>query len=142
MKRLIMGGMVMALISGALMASGCENPFQAPVEPVRPLAVAPVQFKDVPIPYGFEFLPNQSGSHIAPTFRSGVMKYRGDALLSRTKSFFANEMPAAGWDVYSIREPSMGTAVMKFTKGKELCTVTIRAEEKTTELKVEIGPLP
>jgi len=71
-----------------------------------------------------------------------VMKYRGDAQLSRTKSFFAAEMPAAGWEVFSIREPSMTAAVMKFTKASELCTVTIRREESTTLLKVEIAPLP
>jgi len=138
MKRILVGGLVAVALAFALALCGCELPFLRTAEPVQPGTIPPVQFKDIPIPLEFEFLPDKSWSHVAPSFRTGVMNDKGDTLLSRSKSFFASEMPASGWDLVELREPSRNAAIMKFSKGEETCTVTLRRADNLIYLTVEI----
>lgn len=144
MKRIFACSLIAVSLALALSLAGCELPFVRSDEPAQaatpqPDLIPPVQFKGIPIPYEFEFLPNKSWSHIAPSFRTGVMNYRGDILLSRAKSFFAQEMPPAGWTLLQIQEPSRIAAVMKFAKGEENCVITLRKAGGVTYLTVDIS---
>jgi len=139
MTKILAGGLIAMSLILSLFLAGCELPFLKAAEPPPPDSIPPVQFKGVPIPEEFEFLHDESWSHVAPSFRSGVMKYKGDVLLSRAKTFFATEMPAAGWETVEIRDPSRHAAVMKFSKGAENCIVTLRKVGGLTYLTVEIN---
>lgn len=144
MKRIFAGSLIAVSLAFALSLAGCELPFVKSDEPAeaatpQPDLIPPVQFKGIPIPYEFELLPDESWSHVAPSFRTGVMNYRGDILLSRAKSFFAQEMPAAGWTLLQLQEPSRAAAVMKFAKGEENCVITLRRAGGITYLTVEIS---
>jgi hypothetical protein len=139
MKQSLSLSVVVAALVAIVLGSGCAGLFGKPAqqEPVSATA-APVQFKDLPVPYGFEFVPQKSWSHVAPTFRAGVMTYRGDSPVWMIRSFYAREMPFSGWKLLEIHEPTRTAAVMRFLKGKETCIVSLRKSKDLTVLTLEI----
>ncbi len=139
MRKSLALGVVAAALVALILGGGCAGLSGGPAqqEPVS-AAAAPVQFKDLPVPYGFQFVPQKSWSHVAPTFRTGVMTYRGDSPVWMTRSFYAREMPGSGWELLEIHEPTRNAAVMRFLKGQETCIVSLRKSEALTVLTLEI----
>jgi len=116
----------MALVALAVLA-GCQSGGGARVDegalPPLPPASAP-KYQDVPVPFGFEYLPTKSFSTEGVGYRVGELIYKGSANALEVMKFYREQMPPNGW--VEVREADIGSrAILLFKKQQESCIVII-----------------
>lgn len=84
-----------------------------------------VQFADIPVPTGYQLIPQESYSFQGSLFRSGIIKYDGPIDPVFAMSFFSNQLPARGWRLEKTQKGS-GNRALYFAKGQENLIVIVR----------------
>jgi hypothetical protein len=101
----------------------------------------PIQFEDVPAPFGFDL---QTGRNQSLTFQHGNMRrgkllYKGHDAPSRVSAFYRSQMvlPPYGWT--ALPETSDGGKnVLKFQKQNARSSVSIYTQDIFTYVQVEV----
>lgn len=129
---LTLPGLVL-LITGCSIFGGNNGPAPSPVE--HPL------MGGVPVPRGFEFVPERSVGRSTAQYRIAKCEFKGRAPVHSVVQFYKAHMPTAG---FSLRQERFedGRANLRFASEKEECFVTAWRSMGRTGLQVDIGPIP
>ena len=131
--------LAMALLG--LLVSGCaaRGPAAHGRDAQRLLLVSSqLRFDDVPVPSGFELLPDDSFTFQNQATRVGVLKYRGRGPGAHLVAFYQDQMPLYNWDLISIIE--YGPHILNFEQPEETCVVMIEKKGRHTILTIALGP--
>ena len=104
-----------------------------------PAAGSPIS--DVPVPAGFLIDMSKSNSHVVPAsqFRSVYHEYKGDDYLLQVVRFYRDQLPTKGWTMIDQNQLK-DRVTLRFTKGKEDCSVTVWEGTMDTHIIITIGP--
>ena len=100
---------------------GCQTE-QVPEAPLRPGKEA--RLSDVSIPDGFSADTQNSWLYADEGTRLAHLSYTGRPAVEPTVRFFLDQMPMQNWKLSHQRE-DFGLSSMVFTKGAEVCTITL-----------------
>ncbi len=127
---LVVGATVVALAGCGNKNTG-QNLITAPNSPIA----------DVPIPAGFDIDLGRSNSTVVPAtqFRSVYHEYKGKDDLLPVVRFYRDQMPQKGWNAVDQQQVK-DSVTLRFTKGKEDCSVTVWEGTLHTHIQVRIGP--
>jgi hypothetical protein len=138
--RIVLAGFAVALSVGCAETrrlTGADLPDPGSSE------LRPIQFSDVPVPYGFDLQTsrNQSLTFESAGVRVGRLLYKGSSPTSKVASFFRAQMarPPYGW--LSVGETLEGSkTILKFQKRNSRSTITIYPVDIYTLVQVEVEP--
>lgn len=97
-----------------------------------------VKFNDVPVPAGFQILPQSSYCFESAGLRVGVLKYRGKANPDQVVTFYKDQMPMYNWSLLNIVE--YGDRLLNFDRENETCIVSLLPKGNLVTITVSIGP--
>lgn len=100
---------------------GCQAE-QVPQAPLRPAKEATLS--DVSVPEGFSADRQSSWLYADEKMRLAHLSYRGAPAIEPTVRFFLDHMPMQNWKL-SHQTENFGYTSLVFTKGVELCTITL-----------------
>ena len=120
---------------------GTVVPGSPSVEDTQSRCLQRVQFEDVPIPWGFEYVTrgNRSFSYEGGGVRAGRFEYWGRTPLQETAAFFKETLVlrAYGWQLVSEDDdPRERSTTLKFRKRNQNCEIKIRQEAGDTRIYV------
>jgi len=137
------------LVLGACSEQQVENPRKTiegtpTVEQTRSQELQRVQFRDVPVPKGFQLVTrgNRSYSFQGGGVRVAGLQYWGTEPPEEVVAFYNQTMPLSvyGWRPAG-RKDLENASVLTFEKNGQSCEVTIAREEGATVIKMKIaGP--
>lgn len=126
-----------------LLASGCES--AGPTRDGSMRASEAVQFPmlmGVPLPRGFEVVPERSVARESGRFRVARYEFVGSATRNALHEFFLNHMPGAGFKLMQRRDEG-GVYDLRFESGTEECAIRIGEKSfNQAYFIVDVGPLP
>jgi hypothetical protein len=93
-----------------------------PEAPLRPGQES--RLSDVSVPEGFTAETQNSWLHAEEGMRLAHLSYKGRPAVEPTVRFFLDHMPMQNWKLSHQRE-DFGLSSMVFTKGAEICTITL-----------------
>jgi hypothetical protein len=121
-----------------VMIGGCSQGTRSG-EDGRLLPVANPYERDIPLPMGFEMVEDACEDQMTGTRRLYLRHtYEGrasDKYLVR--DFYEEQMPRARWSLVSNRNVK-GTYALRFEKGSEACTITIRDANGSLSVNTQI----
>ncbi len=97
-----------------------------------------IKFSDVPVPVGFNILPQNSYSFETSGVRVGVLKYRGKASADQVVSFYKEQMPMYNWHLLNVIE--FGERMLNFERENETCIVDLSPKGSSCFLTISLGP--
>jgi len=129
---------VAIILAAALSGAGCSL-FSTTNKnaPLIPVAHSPIA--DVPIPAGFEMTAASSSKEVN-SLRFVDHHYQGNDDLQPVVQFYREEMPKYKWEKKQQTQPNGNEVSIEFTKGSEVCVVTVTAHTFSTEVHVRIDP--
>ena len=96
-------------------------------------------FTDVPVPASFRMIAEDS--YIYSTeggFRLAEVKYEGEIKIPEIIRLYQEQMPANGWTFKQIS--GVKEKALKYRKGSEECTITLKAKGEKTFIMVMLHP--
>lgn len=81
--------------------------------------------EDIPVPKGFVLLERKSTHRSAAGRREVRHLYEGRADTIAVKSFYARQMPSAGWELLDDTLKEFGVHLINYKKGRERCEIRI-----------------
>ncbi|MBN1514709.1 MAG: hypothetical protein JXB13_22035 [Phycisphaerae bacterium] len=131
-------GVLGALAIIGMMSAGCSQGVQTGKDG-RLLPQANPYARDIPVPMGFRMVEDACEDQLTGTRRLYLRHtYEGrsrDKLAVR--SFYEEQMPRARWTLVSNRNVK-GTFALRFEKGGEACTITIRDAGRSLSANTQI----
>ncbi|MFA4842658.1 MAG: hypothetical protein WC658_02360 [Candidatus Omnitrophota bacterium] len=97
-----------------------------------------LKFSDIPVPSGFQLLPQESYSFESQGVRVGVLKYRGRANVGRVVSFYKDQMPMHNWNFLNAVE--YGDRLLNFDRENETCIINLSAKGDSITMTISVGP--
>lgn len=102
----------------------------------------PLQFDDIPVPYGFRLVDrlNESLTYEAGAMRVGRLEYRGEGLRPEAVAdFYRTQMPLTpnGW-TFDHESDQGGQWTLHFSKRHNLCVVSVSRKYSTTYIIVQV----
>jgi len=127
-----------------VMLTGCttmETEQKGELRKPQGLQVARVlQFPDIPVPSGFNFMPDMSFSSQGTGYRVGEFVYSGGADALELIRFYREQLPTNGWE--ELRNLDVGMkAILYFRKGEERCTIIIQRGSTLKSAQIRISLL-
>ena len=113
---------------------GCQTE-QVPEAPLR--AGKEARLSDVSVPEGFSADTQNSWLHAEEGIRLAHLSYKGRPAVESTVRFFLDQMPMQNWKLSHQRE-DFGLTSMVFTKGAEVCTITLYRSWGMTHVTVNL----
>jgi hypothetical protein len=113
---------------------GCQTQ-QVPEAPLRPAPAS--RLTDVSIPEGFTADTQNSWLYANEKMRLAHLSYKGPAGVQTTVRFFLDQMPMQNWKRSHVTE-DFGYTSLVFTKGVEVCTITLYRSWGTTHVTVNL----
>ncbi len=95
----------------------------------------------IPVPDGFDFVPDRSVGRFSGAMRVAKYEFKGSMGVPRVMQFYEEEMPKAGFNQTQKRFDE-GSAYLRFTSPTEECVVNTKRTHWHTELTLDVGPLP
>lgn len=99
-----------------------------------------VKFSDVPVPAGFQLIPQDSYSFESSGVRVGVLKYQGKADIEQVINFYKEQMPMYSWGLLNIVE--YGERLMNFERENETCIISLLPKGRNITITLSLGPRP
>jgi len=136
---------VMAVSSAALLTTGCaELGVSRTARQADSVHLKPVQFDDIPVPFGFTLVDyaNRSLTYEVPGMRVGKLTYRADRQpsIERVTNFYLTNMPRHhGWTLVTPPSPEAGSGDMTFVKGDASCDVNVYQQGDYTIAEVTVN---
>jgi hypothetical protein len=125
--------LAIVLLGGLLVGCQSEEAKQ------RPLRVSDeARLSDVDVPAGFRYESDKSWIRADAQLRLAQLRYRGSPSMDKTTEFFLNQMPLRNWKL-SHQTENFGNVSLVFSKGPEVCTITLYRSWGTTHLRIELG---
>lgn len=124
----------LALLGCMWLWLGCQAE-QVPQAPLRPAKEATLS--DVSVPEGFAADKKSSWLYADESTRLAHLAYKGSPAVERTVRFFLDHMPMQDWKL-SHQTENFGYTGLVFTKGVELCTITLYRSLGTTYVTVHL----
>jgi hypothetical protein len=122
----------MSAITGC--ASMTRSAADKALEPAHTL-----RFSDVPVPAGFNLMPQQSYSFENEGIRVAFLKYSGRGTLDQALNFYKEQMPLSKWNLLNISE--FGIRLLNFERDGETCIITMeKLPMGGTIISMSIGP--
>ena len=134
-------GLVVAVLVGACLATGCENMGQNDEwntdEDGKLKAAAVSQYPDVPVPSGFKYVEPGSGHVTLTTARFACHQMEGTAPKVLVVKFYQDSLQLSNWEWLADASFADET-YMVFEKKNERCMVMIRRHQDKTILRLWI----
>ena len=135
LRILIAVGLVFVLVGCASMQRKEEEAQTQPLE-----VAALLKFIDLPVPTGFQFLPQSSFAFQNEDFRVGLLRYAGISTGSQVVKFYQDQMPMYNWNFVSLVE--YNNRVISFERDNESAVVFIETKGKKVNIAISISPKP
>ena len=104
-----------------------------------PLEVSGVlRFDDIPVPYGFQILQEDSFTFENERARVGLLKYRGKSSPDQVVAFYREQMPLYNWEMLNVIE--FGQRLLNFEKDEQTCIITVNPERSKMLVTIAISP--
>lgn len=121
-----------------LLAAGCQSE-QAKQAPLRPAVEA--KLSDIDVPAGFTCEADKSWLYADDQLRLAHLRYRGSPPLAKAVQFFLDQMPVRNWKL-SYQTENFGYTSLVFSKGPEVCTVTLYRSWGNTYITIDLTKQP
>lgn len=122
--------------------SGCAGPAKKETDISKSQGLlepsAMLKFSDIPVPVGFNFLPQNSYLFESAGIRVGVLKYQGKANPDQVINFYREQMPMYNWTLLNITE--FGERLMNFERERETCIISLLPKGNNISIIVSLGP--
>ncbi|MFW5857983.1 MAG: hypothetical protein ACOCX4_08895 [Planctomycetota bacterium] len=119
---------------------GDRTPYNPKLETDEIAIQRNVQFNDIPVPMAFKLRRNELFSYRCPTFRLGDFLYEGAWPYRRTKAFYDEQMPIAGWSRLA-EEIGDKQAVQYWAKGSDRARILYDNSGDVIAVRVRIYPV-
>ncbi len=131
-------GVLATLTMVGVMMVGCSQSAQTG-EDGRLLPQGNPYARDIPVPMGFKMVEDACEDQLTGTRRLYLRHtYEGRARDKHAvRSFYEEQMPRARWTLVSNRNVK-GTFALRFEKGGEACTITIRDAGRSLSANTQI----
>ncbi|MFC1666253.1 hypothetical protein ACFL0P_00085 [Candidatus Omnitrophota bacterium] len=136
-KALILGSYFSALILLSGCATTYENRSNTPIDTSLNVA-AILRFNDVPVPFGFSVLENNSFAFQNDVTRVALLKYIGSKNPDLLVAFYKEQMPLYNWSPINIIEYER--RILNYEKNSESCIVTIEPKGRKNIITIAISP--
>jgi hypothetical protein len=98
-----------------------------------------LRFSDIPVPAGFNLIPQQSYSFENAGIRVALLKYKGRGTLDQVLNFYKEQMPLSKWSLLNISE--FGQRMLNFERESETCIITMQSQfGGSTLISLSVGP--
>mgnify|MGYP001560681743 CR=1 FL=1 len=126
----------------AIILSGCANlATKSSNSTTNPAYLEPkiiARFADVPVPAGFNLIPQDSYSFESSGIRVAALKYQGKSDPDLVVNFYKEQMAIYNWNLLNIVE--YGQRMLNFDRENESCIVTLIAKGKAVSILISLGP--
>lgn len=96
------------------------------------------KFSDIPLPKGFQSIPQESYSFDNGGVRVAVLKYRGKADPDHLVNFYKEQMKMNQWELINVTE--FGQRMLNFNNEKEACIISLLPNGRQITLVISVGP--
>ncbi len=138
MKKIKLGPII-CILPFLVIFSGCATGSSNSAGIEKNLSVASsLRFDDVPVPAGFNQVPDESFIFQTESLRAGVLKYTGKSSPESVMQFYKDEMPRYNWQSVNIVE--FGKKQLCFEKTGQNCIVIIDGTKSKSTIIISVGP--
>ena len=134
-KSLVLSVLLVGLCSGCLGTRFVMD--SARLYPPESIITNQYQPRDLPIPKGFDFLPNDSFAYVG-SFRVVDLQYIGDGLVEHVANFFDDQLPRDGWSY--LRREGVLIITMVYVNDRNEVRLTLRRLGHKTHLRMRVLP--
>lgn len=144
MKKNRILGVAFSFLLILIVSSGCAtmssgSSYEKGSQAAKPLEVSSIlRFDDIPAPYGFKILDQESFAFQNDATRVALLKYAGGIVADRVLVFYKDQMPLYNWNPINIIEYER--RIMNFEKDSESCIITIEAKGRSSIVTIAISP--
>ena len=132
--------LILAAICVGFLCTGCANYFSGSYAPL--VSSTHPEIQDIPIPMGFELDRDESESNSTQSLRIINYVYTGNSSVNTLVKFYEKQMEQYNWGSPN-KKLFEGLNILTFTKGSEICTITISRSGgilPKTYLKIKLMP--
>ena len=135
-----MGTLVPAALLGFFVLSGCDSMGGNSGPGTTPPPVQMPILSGIPIPTGFDFVPERSSFSSSGQYRVGLYEFSGSSNPLTVYNFYKQYMPTAGFTMKHTGS-DRGVYTMRFESDQEECNVKIQRASLKTVLMLQINPV-
>lgn len=129
---------VAVMVVSVMLVGGCQSEVEKQM-PLRPAGEA--RLSDVEVPVGFKYEKEKSWLHADDRIRLAHLCYTGKPPVVKAVQFFLDQMPMRNWKL-SHQTENFGYTSLVFSKGPEVCTVTLYRSWGTTYVTIDLTKQP
>jgi len=96
------------------------------------------RFDDIPVPQGFQVVPNESFDFYNADIRFGLLRYVGKMHPDDVVSFYTRRMAEYTWQLEHVFE--YDRRFLEFDSGHEKCLVTVEPYGRKTMVTIAVSP--
>lgn len=99
---------------------------------------AMTRFNDIPIPWGFKLVPQDSYAFENAGMRVALLKYQGKANPDLVVNFYKEQMDMYNWNLINIIE--YGQRMLNFERDNESCIINMQVKGNNITITISLGP--